>query len=988
MSSPANPIDPAALDTCGCCQPAPSPEPAFNRPGLPALSYRIGTHALFLSRMRTDLNAKILPDGTTLAALTTRAPDDPAIALLDAWATVADVLTFYQERIANEGYLRTATERLSVLQLARAIGYELSPGVAASTYLAFTLQDAPGSPASVAIATGSKVQSIPPQGKLPQTFETIEDIVARPGWNALHPKLSYRQRFNVGDKWVFLQGTATQLQVGDAILIVGDERANKVPPKQGTQEGAVQEDQWDFRLLSRVVAYPDLNITQIFWDEGLGGTPGMPPAKTNPKVYALRQRAHIFGYNAPDWRSMSQQVQSNYQDSSQTGSSSDWPGIATITSSPSNAIDLDALYPKLFVNGWVVLAQHYGQDSSSPPLKELYGITRATPTGNANFTLTGLTTRLELDTSYNLGNFARRLTAVYTQSEELPWVDRPYTDPDSSNPTVTLTDPSSNQNIDPVGGADRIHVELGSVVQGLAHQQVLIISGKWVRLQVNSAGLALVSPDGTTSIPLNDQEILQVLGATPAAQDGTRIWHVRVTSTRTEGYVTAPPASFTFYTADKNDPVVCEAVTIDSVGLIDGGQFSQVSLLTPVQNIYEPQTVTIYANVARATHGETVKEVLGSGDASQPNQSFTLKKPPLTYISASTPSGAEGTLQARVDGVLWAESPSLYGLGPRDRNFIVRIDDSARATITFGDGLSGQRPLTGVENITATYRSGIGLDGNVDSNILTMLQTRPLGVRSVTNPLPATGGADPEQLSQARANAPLKVQALDRIVSLEDYENFAAAFAGIGKAQSAAIWNQDIRIVFLTAAGEDGRALDPSSAVLQNLILAIQKFHDPVQQVQVGAYTSLTFSLQATVLVDPRYITDEVVANVQARLLDAFSFANRNFGQPVTGAEVVTVMQAVAGVVAVELESLSTDTSFAPASSAQVRARGVKTAGSSAAKTPRNSFTRKKPPDSPPPSPVDTVLEASVAFFDGNAIQPAELLLIRPTGIKLKGGNP
>ena len=48
-----------------------------------------------------------------LRNLKTRDPNDFAIALLDAWATVADVLTFYHERIANEGYLRTATERRS-----------------------------------------------------------------------------------------------------------------------------------------------------------------------------------------------------------------------------------------------------------------------------------------------------------------------------------------------------------------------------------------------------------------------------------------------------------------------------------------------------------------------------------------------------------------------------------------------------------------------------------------------------------------------------------------------------------------------------------------------------------------------------------------------------------------------------------------------------------------------------------------------------------
>ena len=79
-----------------------------------------------------------------LADLATRASDDPSIALLDAAAVVADVLTFYQERIANDGFLRTAIERRSVLEMARAIGYELNPGVAATAYLTFTVEDAEG----------------------------------------------------------------------------------------------------------------------------------------------------------------------------------------------------------------------------------------------------------------------------------------------------------------------------------------------------------------------------------------------------------------------------------------------------------------------------------------------------------------------------------------------------------------------------------------------------------------------------------------------------------------------------------------------------------------------------------------------------------------------------------------------------------------------------------------------------------------------------
>jgi hypothetical protein len=164
-----------------------------NPPGRPALSYRAGTHGTFLERMLRRLAAQTVPPGDPagprpLSRLTTRAPDDPAIALMDAWATTADVLTFYQERIANEGYLRTATERRSVLELARTIGYELNPGVAAGTALAFTLESAKVAPLTTAapvpsalvVPPGIRVQSVPGPDEKAQVFETVEEVEARP----------------------------------------------------------------------------------------------------------------------------------------------------------------------------------------------------------------------------------------------------------------------------------------------------------------------------------------------------------------------------------------------------------------------------------------------------------------------------------------------------------------------------------------------------------------------------------------------------------------------------------------------------------------------------------------------------------------------------------------------------------------------------------------------------------------------------------------
>ena len=157
------------------------------------MSYRLGTYASFRSPWRqcwTVCPGRAAPRAHHAGPTTTR------LALLDAWAVGADVLTFYQERIANEGYLRTATERLSVLELARAIGYELGPGVAASAYLAFIVENAPGAPSS-ADSQGTKVQSIPGQDQLPQTFETMEKLEARVAWNKLKPQTSSRVPFGV-----------------------------------------------------------------------------------------------------------------------------------------------------------------------------------------------------------------------------------------------------------------------------------------------------------------------------------------------------------------------------------------------------------------------------------------------------------------------------------------------------------------------------------------------------------------------------------------------------------------------------------------------------------------------------------------------------------------------------------------------------------------------------------------------------------------------
>src|SRR4051812_16874125 len=221
--------------SCGCCaclSGAGHVVDIANRPGLSAIQYRVGTYGSFFDAMTRRLTVSFDENSPgapyPLRALRTRESDDPAVAMLDAWAMVGDVLTFYQERLANEAFLRTATERRSVLELGRLVGYRLKPGVSASVYLAYTLDET----ATTMIPAGTKAQSIPGANEQPQMFETSEDIEARGVWNALPPRMSRPQDITIDNVMtipsVWIDGTTTRLNIRDPLLFVF-ERDDKTP---------------------------------------------------------------------------------------------------------------------------------------------------------------------------------------------------------------------------------------------------------------------------------------------------------------------------------------------------------------------------------------------------------------------------------------------------------------------------------------------------------------------------------------------------------------------------------------------------------------------------------------------------------------------------------------------------------------------------------------------------------------------------------------
>jgi hypothetical protein len=1073
-----NKQQPNPKTSCGCCEGIEviTPEATANRPGLGALAYRVGTHATFLETMKARLSGLWLevprqepaPDGLPrfdriypLRGLTTREINDPSIALLDAWATVADALTFYQERIANEGYLGTATERRSVLDLARLIGYTPRPGVAATVYLAYTVDDS--FEGEVTIIPGARSQSVPGPGELPQSFETVEPLLARADWNVLRPRMTRPQTkktINQGDgdgKRLYLKGVGVNLQPNDPLIIeFGGEldrrlvRVKEVEPDAAAGHTLITFQDWLGVAAPRITASPEaisletrsdladlvtrylgeeadriglsragktfenvsgqledllrqlaedapfpalaerlnMEVLPILSDAlrkaegnpqatklrpwlenlideltdvatgaftrraeslaleftlpapvndgkavdgrakiaardqgdqfvdvvaGLTRPASVPPAnalqlkrnlnvdfdskadtgiqlasafredirellpaavagtkvssEVGIKVYALRATAALFGHDAPP---QPEPVPDTpfYTLSADSTIANTWGD--SLLERVGITVALDAVYDQVTPGGLIAI-DHPSEEGSRAI--QIRTVTRNQPT---TLEAVGVATKVSVLTLEEewLDQEGRsnpifdpsflRGSTVYAQSEELPLAEEPVDDPicgsnDASDPNALI--------------------ELDDLYSGLQAGRWLIVSGERADIQIPDPD------DPARTIPvtgIRSSELVmlaEVLQTTPEAEPP---------GSTSAGYYGSGYYGYGF------DPTPAPGEKIHTF----------IRLAKRLEYCYRRDTVAIHANVVKATHGETRAEVLGSGDGTQPFQNFTLRQPPLTYVPSPTPAGAESTLKVFVNDLQWRETDALAELGPAERKFVTRTDDDGKTTVIFGNGEHGARLPTGTENIRAVYRNGIGKAGNVKAEQVSQLVTRPLGVKEVVNPLRASGGADRESRDQARKNAPGAVTALDRLVSTQDYADFARTFAGIGKSASVRLTDGRRELVHLTIAGIDDIPIDESSDLFRNLTLALRRFGDPFQPFKVETRELIFMVISARIRILPDYLWEPVVSAVRARLLDAFSFERRELAQDVALSEVISVIQSVNGVEYVDVDLL------------------------------------------------------------------------------------
>jgi hypothetical protein len=903
---------------CGCCAGVTqeTPQVVVNRASLPAIVYRVGTYPTFLASMQAALSSSSYP---ALAGLRTRDSSDFSIALIDAWSEVLDILTFYTERLANEAYLGTAIESRSVFELARLVGYKPSPGVSASTVLAFSLATAPGSPGTVPIPAGTRVQSVPGPGQSPQVFETSSALTATIANNAIPAATSEPWQLNGNDVSTWIAGTSNNIQAGNVLLFVS--APNGIPSQSGP--AAVVN-------VTAVTTDPVGGNTLVAWDQPL------PSALTSlsPAVclYVFRTKAALYGANAPAPGLFSATTLSSIPGS---GCSSDWCWQYT---DGSYTINLDNSYPGLnpAASGpnapanqsqWMVLT---GPQLTAPQpnagllYTSFFQIQSASESNPALYALSAKTTQLAvasgkilagdpyLSLNELLWEFVQetRSTTAYVGSQLLTFANLPLTAATLSSGGYPL---QTGMIIPTYGGSITL-----SGLQNFADNAPIGVSGKRVRIVSTTALNGTnggFTPAGATSAlaaSINQPFLVDAFPPTPdPGISGNLIWTV-LTVTGQAGTLSVPSSSIQLQPSVTGDPVAGEAVLVSSATVNGATSATTIAattslvLTSSLQRIYDTPTLNVNANAVEATHGETMMEILGSGDATNPALEFQLKQSPLTYTSASTPSGVQSTLQVRVNNLLWNEVPNFLSSAPSDRVYVTLPNSTGGPSVLFGTGVEGSRTPTGVSNIQALYRKGIGIAGMVAAGQLTQPLDRPQGLQTVTNPGPATGGADPATAADAQQSAPLPTLTLGRVVSLEDYQNFALGFAGISMALATWTWFGNTRGIFLTLAGEGGTQLDASDEIVVNLMQAYQTYGLPNMPVLPVSYQPALFEIGMQVLVDsPTYDPAAVVPQVWQSLSAAFAFGQVAPGQSIAASQVIQIAQQIPGVIAVNLTALN-----------------------------------------------------------------------------------
>lgn len=838
---------------CGqdCVERLRFPRAIDNRAGLSRIRYRLGSYADIRAALLRGLDTK-----PGLAHWTYRGADDPGIALLEGASILGDILTFYQELYANEAFLRTAQWRESVAELVRLLGYRLSPGLGGRATFAFEVQgDEP-----VEIPAGFAIKAELADVPKPVDFETRDVAVAYPWLSRFH---LYRRlftptftpattEFSIFSPDPYL--TPIELKRGDRLL-VGDANNATAPTRLSNAEIVI------------VDAVRELHGRKIYKIKGALKRTADTSSLT---AFKIGRTFHHFGFNgARTFVDPTASVQS-------TSKASTTSGVTTTTMTSPGAVLKTVAFSKWLDSttssyDWAIDYWTYSKTTRivAPDLAEkdfaLDAEVRDLATG----------TRLVIEaTLYDASpNHRKDVTLIRTitaiRSASLTW----------GLTTGSTSLVSLDQRLATVDGG--VNYDIADLREFLMHE----VLGPTLELR---AGVReTTDPEGNELYFLGTDAQAQALA-------DRRLMLI------------APGA----------DPEILSVVDVQalSAGVADRPLLRRITIDRDVAYPDFPNekpSRAFYGNLVDATEGKRERAVpLGNGDSRVVFQTFPVPKAPVTYlISAGDTPPEVPELEIYVNDRLWTRVPSFFDRKSDEQIYIVREDAENHSWVQFGDGVTGARLPSGIKNVVAIYRTGTGAFGPLKPKAKVQPGKKLEGLDAIKLPGVVAGGSEPEDADSAREAAPGKIQSLDRLVSLEDFESETLAISGVTKASAAWQLVDNIPEVVITVLMTTGRGGEIND--VRATLAAYNQSRGPgrfpitvLQGQQQYVVVAATFGFDST------YREEDVTAAIRLALgvtagsptivddpSGLFSVRRRRFGQREYATSIAGAIQRVDGVV-------------------------------------------------------------------------------------------
>lgn len=261
----------------------------------------------------------------------------------------------------------------------------------------------------------------------------------------------------------------------------------------------------------------------------------------------------------------------------------------------------------------------------------------------------------------------------------------------------------------------------------------------------------------------------------------------------------------------------------------------------------------------------------------------------IILSSSELPSGElyeHGSMDLFVGGEHYTLVETFAYSRPDDKHFRVIVDASGNLVIIFGDGKFGAAPVGDVITEASCYLTK-GTIGNVDAGAITYTLMEGM---DTTNPYPATGGSDYEDIESMRTRIPLQARTQGVAITKRDYEDLALMVPGVGKAKVEMVCGRRVSLYIYPSNASVNSDLQASNILKYQVWAKLNKYLPITTILKVYSLGTSDIVLDVDITGKANYKAQDILTHVRTALYTAYNAQASNIGGTVRISDLYALM--------------------------------------------------------------------------------------------------